>query len=146
MLARYDGCKYRRGLSNLARTLGLPGTEIAPIEVAEQLGVQVNGFTWVRLFGGPGDLKGDVAEAVIPIALVVGVAVAIFLRHPFQQVQGAVDIPSIQGDLDQERGVSGRSSLLQEREQLRSKRLPAIETCGKIAQFLVAPERRLHAE
>ncbi len=42
MLARYDGCKYRRGLSNLARTLGLPGTEIAPIEVAEQLGVHVN--------------------------------------------------------------------------------------------------------
>src|SRR6266699_7241745 len=51
------------------------------------LPVQLDGFTWVRLFGGPGDLKGDVAEAVIPIALVVGVAVAIFLRHPFHPVR-----------------------------------------------------------
>src|SRR6266567_6412316 len=99
------------------------------------LPVQLDGLTWTQLFGGPGDLKGDVAEAVIPIALVVGVAVAILLRYPFQQVQGAVNIPFIQGDLDQERGVPGRSGLLQEREQLQLKRLPAIETFGKISQF-----------
>src|SRR5713226_6164008 len=96
-----------------------------------------------RLFGSSGDLEGDVAESVIPIALIIGVAVDVLLRHALQQLQGVVDVAFIQGNLDQERSVL---SLLQEREQLRSKSLPAIKPPREIVQLLVAFEGRLHAE
>src|SRR6266849_6728301 len=83
------------------------------------LPIQLDGLARTRLFGGLGDLEGDVAESIIPIAIVVGVAVAILLRHPFQQVQSAVDIPFIQGDLNQARGMPAFSSLRKARSSTR---------------------------
>src|SRR3989440_7450916 len=95
-----------------------------------KLSIQLDCLTRSRFFGGPGDLKGDIAVPVITIAISVGVAVDILLRDPFQQLQGFVDFAFIQGDLDQERGVAG---LLQESEQLQSKGLPATKLPGEIA-------------
>src|SRR5713101_8963670 len=96
-----------------------------------------------RLFGSPGNFEGDVAESVIPIALIIGVAVDVLLSHALQQLQGVVNVAFIQGNLDQERSVL---SLLQEREQLRSKSLPAIKPPRELVQLLVAHKGRPHAE
>src|SRR6266567_2048070 len=95
------------------------------------------------LFGGPGDLEGDVAISVIAVAITVGIAVTILLCSPLKSLQGLVNVAFVQGDLDQERGVPG---LLQEREQLTPQALPAIKPLREIAQFLVAFEGRLRAE
>src|SRR5258708_1273655 len=98
---------------------------------------------WSGLFGGPGDLEGDVAVSVIAGAITVGVAVTILLCSPLKSLQGLVNVTFVQGDLDQERGVPG---LLQEREQLTPQAFPAIKPPREIAQFLVAFEGRLRAE
>src|SRR2546423_9179682 len=95
------------------------------------------------LFGGPGDLEGNVAVSEIAVAINVGVAVTILLSSPLKSLQGKVDVAFIQCDLDQERGVPG---LLEEREQLTPQALPAIKPLREIAQFLVAPEKGLCAE
>src|SRR2546421_527449 len=44
------------------------------------LSIQLDCLTRSRLFGGPGDLKGDIAVPVITIAFRVGVAIDILLR------------------------------------------------------------------
>src|SRR5215472_5513894 len=48
------------------------------------LPVQLNGLTWVRLFGGSGHLESAIAHSVISRAIVVGVAEVILLRRSFQ--------------------------------------------------------------
>src|SRR5258706_417640 len=95
------------------------------------------------LFGGPGDLEGNVTVSIIAVAINVGVAVTILLCSSLKPLQGLVDVAFVQGDLDQERGVPG---LLQEREQLTPQAIPAIKPLREIAQFLVAFEERLRAE
>src|SRR6266581_346559 len=54
MLARYDGCTYRRGFSNLARTLSRPGTEIAPVEVDTRIKRRHRcGYWWANCWASP---------------------------------------------------------------------------------------------
>src|SRR6266566_2806698 len=54
MLSMYDGSKYRRGLSNLARTSSLPGTEIPPVEVdASTKRRQRHGYWWANCCASP---------------------------------------------------------------------------------------------
>lgn len=56
-------CEERAGLLVvLATSLG--------DESFSPLPVQLYSLAWVCLFGGPGDLEGDVAEAVVPLLLV----------------------------------------------------------------------------
>src|SRR2546428_5927841 len=124
-----QGCHVARPGLTLAKLL-VQGTHLceeragllvvlaAPLgdESFSTLPIQLYSLLWACLFGGSGDLEGDVAESVITIAIVISVAVAILLLHPFQQVQSAIDVSFIQSDLNQERGVPGVSCLLQERE------------------------------
>src|SRR5260221_303442 len=108
-----QGCHVARPRLTLAELL-IQGTHLYQIGAGElvaltvahrnqsfgKLPVELDRCMRSGLFGGPGDLEGDIAVSIIAVAITVGVAVPILLCSPLKSLQGLVDVAFVLGGKD----------------------------------------------